>query len=133
MPNDPFLRNGTLWNLDNIGLNGSPDADIDAPEAWDIQNEASGIIVAVIDSGVRYTHQDLSANMWRNWGETPGNGRDDDGNGYVDDRFGISAISNSGNPMDGHGHGTHIAGIIGAVGTMAWGVPVLRCMCRSWP
>jgi len=116
MPNDPLLRNGTLWNLDNIGLNGgSADADIDAPEAWDIQSDASGIIVAVIDSGVRYTHQDLSANMWRNWGETPGNGRDDDGNGYVDDRFGISAIGNTGNPMDGHGHGTHIAGIIGAV------------------
>ena len=97
------------------GLNGgSADADIDAPEAWDIQNDASGIIVAVIDSGVRYTHQDLNANMWRNWGETPGNGRDDDGNGYVDDRFGINAIANSGNPMDAHGHGPHIAGIIGA-------------------
>jgi len=116
MPNDPLLRNGTLWNLDNIGLNGgSADADIDAPEAWDIQSDASGIIVAVIDSGVRYTHQDLNANMWRNWGETPGNGRDDDGNGYVDDRFGINAIANSGNPMDAHGHGTHVAGIIGAV------------------
>ena len=116
MPNDPLLRNGTLWNLDNIGLNGgSADADIDAPEAWDIQNDASGIIVAVIDSGVRYTHQDLNANMWRNWGETPGNGRDDDGNGYVDDRFGINAIAHSGNPMDAHGHGTHVAGIIGAV------------------
>jgi len=116
LPNDPLLRNGTLWNLDNVGLNGgSADADIDAPEAWDIQSDASGIIVAVIDSGVRYTHQDLNANMWRNWGETPGNGRDDDGNGYVDDRVGINAIAHSGNPMDGHGHGTHIAGIIGAV------------------
>jgi len=116
LPNDPLLRNGTLWSLDNIGLNGgTADADIDAPEAWDIQSDASGMIVAVIDSGVRYTHQDLNANMWRNWGETPGNGRDDDGNGYVDDRFGINAIANSGNPMDAHGHGTHIAGIIGAV------------------
>ena len=116
MPNDPALNNGTLWNLYNTGLNGgSVDADIDAPEAWDIQSDASGIIVAVIDSGVRYSHQDLNGNMWRNWGETPGNGRDDDGNGYVDDRFGINAIANSGNPMDAHGHGTHIAGIIGAV------------------
>ncbi len=116
MPNDPLLRNGTLWNLDNTGFNGGrADADIDAPEAWDLQSDASGIIVAVIDSGVRYTHQDLNANMWRNHGETPGNGRDDDGNGYVDDRFGINAIANSGNPMDAHGHGTHIAGIIGAV------------------
>jgi subtilisin family serine protease len=116
VPNDPLLRNGTLWSLDNIGLNGgTAGADIDAPEAWDIHRDASGIIVAVIDSGVRYTHQDLNANMWRNWGETPGNGRDDDGNGYVDDRFGINAISNSGNPADAHGHGTHVAGIIGAV------------------
>ncbi len=116
MPNDPMLGRGTLWNLNNIGLNGgSEDADIDALEAWDIQRDASGIIVAVIDSGVRYTHQDLNANMWRNWGEVAGNGKDDDGNGYVDDRFGINAISNSGNPTDAHGHGTHVAGIIGAV------------------
>jgi len=105
LPNDPLLRNGFLWNLDRI----------DAPAAWDIQRDAGGIIVAVIDSGVRYTHQDLAANMWRNWGETPGNGRDDDGDGYVDDRFGINAIANNGNPTDAHGHGTHVAGIIGAV------------------
>ena len=116
VPNDPAFRNGRLWSLDNIGLNGGrEDADIDAPEAWDIQRDASGIIVAVIDSGVRYTHQDLNANMWRNAGEVAGNGKDDDRNGYVDDRFGINAVSNSGNPADAHGHGTHIAGIIGAV------------------
>ena len=122
-PNDPALRNGRLWSLDNTGLNGATaGADIDALQAWDIQRDAGGVIVAVIDSGVRYTHQDLNANMWRNDAEVPGNSRDDDHNGYVDDRFGINAITNSGNPADAHGHGTHVAGIIGAVGDNGVGV-----------
>ena len=122
-PNDPSFRNGRLWSLDNTGLNGAAvGADIDAPEAWDIQRDAGGIIVAVIDSGVRYTHTDLNANMWRNSAEVPGNGKDDDRNGYVDDRFGINALANSGNPADGHGHGTHVAGIIGAVADNGIGI-----------
>lgn len=116
VPNDPLLRNGTLWNLENTGRDGgTAGADIDALEAWDIQRDADNIVVAVIDSGVRFTHQDLNANMWRNSAETPGNGKDDDHNGYIDDRFGINAIARSGNPNDAHGHGTHVAGIIGAV------------------
>ena len=72
----------------------------------------------MIDTGVRYTHNDLAANMWTNPDEIPDNGVDDDGNGYVDDVYGISARGSGhvhGDPMDDHGHGTHCAGTIGAV------------------
>ncbi|MDB6149846.1 MAG: peptidase and in kexin sedolisin [Chthoniobacter sp.] len=134
-PNDPRYTDGSLWGLHNTGQrSGTNDADIDAPEAWDTLRDAPNIIVAVIDTGVRYTHEDLAANMWRNPGETAGNGIDDDGNGLVDDVFGINAIAGTGNPMDDHGHGTHCAGTIGGVGNngkgvagVAWRVQIMAC------
>ena len=79
-------------------------------------------VVAVIDTGIDYNHQDLNDNMWVNDGEVPGNGIDDDGNGYVDDVHGINCITSSGDPMDDHGHGTHVAGTIGAEGNNNQGV-----------
>jgi hypothetical protein len=120
-PDDP--RFGELWGMHNTGQSGGTvDADIDAPEAWDISTGSSEIIVAVIDTGVDYTHPDLAANMWVNTGEIPGNGLDDDGNGYIDDVYGYDFCNYDGNPMDDHYHGTHCAGTIGAVGDNGEGV-----------
>ena len=120
-PNDPYFP--YLYGLHNTGQTGGTlDADIDAPEAWDLRTDACNVIVAVIDSGVDYTHPDLAANMWRNPGEIPGNGIDDDNNGYIDDIYGYDFYNNDGDPMDDLGHGTHCAGIIGAVGNNAQGV-----------
>ncbi len=120
-PNDP--RFDELWGMHNTGQSGGVEnADIDAPEAWDNRREASSVRVAVIDTGIRLTHEDLSGNLWANPNEIPGNSIDDDGNGYVDDIFGINAINGSGNPNDDNDHGTHVAGIIGAVGNNGVGV-----------
>jgi len=131
-PNDPHFANGNLWALHNTGQNGGrADADIDAPEAWNLTTDAAAIVIAVIDTGVRHTHEDLAANLWVNPGENGtdflglnkrSNLQDDDGNGYVDDAYGIDAITGSGLPWDDHGHGTHVAGTIGAVGNNGRGV-----------
>jgi subtilisin family serine protease len=134
-PNDPGYTSGDQWHLNNTGQSGGlPDADIDAPEAWETINSASNIVVAIIDSGIRQTHLDLAANLWINPGEIPNNGIDDDGNGFVDDVHGINAVAHNGNPEDDVGHGTHVAGIIGAVGNngvgvsgVAWKVQLMAC------
>jgi len=162
-PNDPKFNDFTLWHLYN---NSQLNKDINAPKAWDRRTSAlyvtngitNKVIVAVIDCGVRYTHEDLSANMWRNPGEIAGDGIDNDNNGWVDDVYGIDAygtedwndvdydakMDNKGfersytdsngngkwdadvDPMPGtgsvDGHGTHCAGIIGAVANNGIGI-----------
>jgi hypothetical protein len=122
IPDD--TRFSELWGMNNTGQNGgTPGADINAPEAWDIETGTDSIIVAVIDTGVDYTHPDLSDNMWVNEAELDGrSGVDDDGNGYIDDIYGYDFVNNDGDPRDDHYHGTHCAGTIGAVGNNAQGV-----------
>ena len=121
IPNDPQFS--ALWGLNNTGQTGGGfDADIDAAEAWDVEQGSDAVVVAVIDTGIDYNHQDLAANMWRNAGEIAGNGIDDDLNGFVDDVYGYDFINNDGNPMDDNSHGTHVAGTIGAVGNNNLGI-----------
>ncbi len=113
----------SLWGLHNVGQTGGTfDADIDAPEAWEVTTGSGNTIVAVIDTGIDYTHPDLAANIWVNPGEIAGDGIDNDGNGYVDDIHGYDFVNNDGDPMDDHNHGTHVAGTIGAVGDDGIGV-----------
>ena len=121
-PNDPKYLDGTLWGLNNTGQNGgTPDADIDAPEAWDVLNSASNVVVAVLDTGIRYTHSDLASNMWVN---------------PIDGGHGFNAFTGTNDPSDDNGHGTEMAGILGAVGNngigivgVTWRVQMMACKC----
>jgi hypothetical protein len=128
-PNDPSY--GNLWGLHNTGQSGGTvDADIDAPEAWDATTGSNTVIVGIIDTGIDYNHPDLAGNMWTNPGETAANGIDDDGNGYIDDVYGWDFVNNDNDPMDGHGHGTHVAGTVGAVGDNGTGVTGVAWDCK---
>ncbi|HLA95832.1 MAG TPA: S8 family serine peptidase [Pyrinomonadaceae bacterium] len=111
-PNDP------QWGT--TGLYGLPK--ISAPQAWDLSTGSSSVVVANIDTGMRYTHEDLAPNMWTNPGEIQGNGIDDDGNGFADDYYGYDFFFNDPDPIDEHGHGTHTGGTIGAAGNNLLGV-----------
>jgi subtilisin family serine protease len=122
-PNDPKYLDGTLWGLNNYGQNGgSPHADIDATNAWQVLTSASNIVVAILDSGIRYTHEDLAANMWTN----------------QLGQCGLNSFAGTLDPNDDNGHGTLMAGVLGAVGNngkgvvgVAWQVRMMACKCFS--
>lgn len=122
VPNDP--RYPDLWALDNTGQYDGAIAgvDIGMESVWDSLTTPDPVVVAVLDSGIDYEHEDLADNMWRNPGEVAGNGKDDDGNGYVDDYYGYNFYAGTGDPYDDYFHGTHVAGTIGAVANNGIGV-----------
>ncbi len=121
-PNDPYFANGLLWGLYNFGQNGgTPHADIDAIDAWDVLTSASNIVVAVLDTGVLSTHEDLAPNMWVN---------------PVDGGHGFNALAPTNAPDDDNGHGTLVSGVLGARGNnglgvtgVAWQVQLMECKC----
>jgi len=126
IPNDPYFSSYGSWGqayLDLWGINL-----IGSAAAWD-SSTGTGVIVAVVDTGIDFTHPDIAANIWTNTGEIPNNGIDDDGNGYIDDVHGWDFIGSSylnpvqsNNPVDHFGHGTHVSGTIAAVGNNGIGV-----------
>lgn len=120
LPSDPYFQNGTQWWLNNYGQNGGvPGADLNAPQAWDVARSASNVVVAIVDSGIRYTHEDLVENLWAD---------------PHDGSHGYNAFTGSRDPWDDNGHGTHLAGIIGATtdnargsAGIAWRVQIMAC------
>ena len=133
IPNDTIF--GQQWALNNTGAfaGGTPDADIDAPEAWDVSTGNRGVIIAVIDTGVDYNHIDLVQNIWKNPDENCTNGIDDDGNGYIDDCVGWDFVNNNNQPLDDDPHGTHVAGIIGALGNNMVGISGVMWYVQMMP
>ncbi|RPI13676.1 MAG: T9SS C-terminal target domain-containing protein [Ignavibacteriae bacterium] len=133
-PNDPQFTQ--QWSLNNTGQSGgNVDSDIDAPEAWGVTTggvTALGdtIVIAIIDGGFYLTHQDI--NFWKNYKEIPGNGIDDDTNGYIDDFNGWNAYNNNGT-ISGNTHGSHVSGIAAATGNNSLGVAGVNWGARILP
>jgi hypothetical protein len=133
VPDDPQFA--SMWDMNNTGTSGTADADIDAPEAWDITtggltSDGDSIVVAIVDGGFDLTHQDLS--YWKNYNEIAGNGIDDDGNGYVDDVKGWNSYTDN-DAIPGATHGTHVAGAAGAKGNNGIGVSGVNWNVKIMP
>ncbi len=118
-PDDPYYLSNGSWGQDHLDIYGLHL--INASGAWDITTGRNDIIVAVIDTGIDYNHEDLAENMWINEDEIL-DGTDTDGDGFIDNLYGADIYNNDSDPMDDHGHGTHCAGTIAAVGNNTLGV-----------
>ncbi|MGH2691232.1 MAG: S8 family peptidase [Actinomycetota bacterium] len=118
-PNDPMFDE--MWALGLANSQGV-NSGIDTPRVWNLTTGSPDVTVAVVDSGIDATHPDLAPNMWTNPGEVAGNGEDDDGNGMIDDTSGWDWVGGDNSPADENGHGTHVAGIVGARGNNGAGV-----------
>jgi len=142
-PNDPGFAQ--QWSLHNTGepVDAEDGADINAPEAWQMEHGDATVVIGVVDSGVDFTHPDLMDNMWRNQNDLV-DGEDTDDNGYIDDHYGLNAITATVNPTTGKapaglpkddtGHGTRVAGVIGARGNngtliagVLWDTKIVAC------
>jgi subtilisin family serine protease len=118
VPNDPMASTqGWVEGAGEIHA-----FDISTSGAWDLVNDSSDVVVAIIDTGIDLNHEDLRDNLWTNQEEIPGNGIDDDHNGYVDDQYGYNFSAGNANVSDDNNHGSHLAGIIGAVGNNGVGI-----------
>ncbi len=137
IPNDANFS--IQWYLHNTGqviwgnITGIPDADIDAPEVWDMWIGSPEVAIAIIDSGIDYTHPDLASKVWNNTDEISGNGIDDDHNGYIDDIRGWDFYYNDSNVTDGNGHGTMCEGIAAASTNNGIGVAGVGWNCKIMP
>jgi subtilisin family serine protease len=136
MPDDTYFSQ--QWGLYNTGqagrgYQGTAGIDMDALQAWDISTGGTEVIVAVIDTGCDLQHPDLGDNLWSNSGEIPGDGIDNDGNGYVDDVVGWDFADGDNAPYDASGHGTHVAGIIAGVGNNQQGIAGIAWRARIMP
>ena len=121
IPNDPLFPQ--QWGLTKIN----------APAAWDVVTGTQTVVIAIVDSGIDLTHPDLAGKLWVNPGEIPGNGLDDDNNGYVDDVNGWNFVHGTNNISDGNGHGTQVAGVAAAAADDGVGIAGLCWNCRIMP
>jgi subtilisin family serine protease len=110
-----------------------PGTNIQAPEAWDIETGSPDVVIAIIDSGIDYTHPDFAGKIWNNTDEIPNNGIDDDNNGYIDDVIGWDFAYNDNDPKDELGHGTMCAGVAGAATNNGIGIAGIGWNCKIMP